>query len=96
MKDLEKTTIGICVIKKEGVLGDYDDIGIVVDGVMILEQIKSVAQACALMLGTIYVLNLAYPKELKYYYEFVQKFLMQMDSERLSPKIQGLKNGLVL
>ncbi len=68
MKDLENITIGICVIKKEGgVLGDYDDIGIVVDGVMILEQIKSVAQACALMLGTIYVLNLAYPK-------FVQKF----------------------
>ena len=47
---------------------------VVVDGVMILEETKSVAQA--------YVLNLAYPKELKNYYEFLQKVLMQMDSER--------------
>ncbi|KTF88557.1 hypothetical protein cypCar_00034522 [Cyprinus carpio] len=47
LKDLENITMGICVIKKEGaILGDYNDIGIIVVGVMI------VAQACALMLGT--------------------------------------------
>ncbi|KTF75096.1 hypothetical protein cypCar_00033410 [Cyprinus carpio] len=45
LKDLENITMGICVIKnKGGVLGDYDDIGIIVDRVMIVELIKSVAQ----------------------------------------------------
>lgn len=86
--------MAICVIKKER--GDYEDIGIVVDGTVIIEQIKSVAQACALMLGAIYVLDLAYPKELKYYYEFAQKVLVQMNSDKLSSKVLILENSVIL
>ncbi|KAF7635557.1 hypothetical protein LDENG_00051700, partial [Lucifuga dentata] len=64
--------MGIYVINKEGgETGDYD-IGIYVEGIIILESIQSVAQACAMMLGVIYALNMAYPKELKYSYEFIQ------------------------
>lgn len=46
------------------------------------------------MLGVIYALNLAYPKELRYYYEFIQKVLMGLDGEKLSPKVLGLKNKI--
>lgn len=83
-RDMQKTTMGIYVINKEGgENGHYDDIGIFVDGVIIVDNIGGAARACALMLGVIYALNLAYPKELRYYYEFIQKVLLRMDGERL-------------
>ncbi|KAK2815046.1 hypothetical protein Q7C36_023312 [Tachysurus vachellii] len=86
-RDLQKSTMGVYVINKEGgEIGAHDDIGIHVEGEIILDNIGSVAQACAMMLGVIYVLNMAYPKELKYFYEFIQKVLLKMDGERLSPK----------
>ncbi|XP_066533957.1 uncharacterized protein [Hoplias malabaricus] len=96
LQDQRNTRMGIYVLKREGgALGEYKDIGIVVDGDIVLDSIKSVAQACAVMLGVIYALNLAYPRELKYYYEFVQKVLMQMDGAKLSPKVLGLKNKIL-
>jgi len=75
-------------------MGHYDDIGIFVEGLIILDNCGSVAQACAIMLGIIYALNMAYPKELRYYYEFIQKVLFRMDGEKLSLKILGLKNKI--
>lgn len=90
---MQRCTMGIYVISKEnGDPGHHDDIGVFVEGVIILDNIGSEAQACAVMLGVIYALNLAYPKELRHYYEFIQKVLMQMDGEKLSPKVLGLKN----
>uniref|UniRef100_A0A8C9ZMY9 Uncharacterized protein n=1 Tax=Sander lucioperca TaxID=283035 RepID=A0A8C9ZMY9_SANLU len=95
-RDLQKSTMGIYVINKEGgEIGAHDDIGIYVEGVIILDNIGSVAQACTMMLVVMYVLNMAYPKELKYFYEFIQKVLLQMDGERLSPKVLGLKNKII-
>ncbi|XP_074550048.1 uncharacterized protein LOC141807753 [Halichoeres trimaculatus] len=95
LKDMQKSSMGIYVINKEGgVTGHLDDIGVHVEGVTVLDNIGSEAQACAMMLGLIYALNMAYPKELRNYYEFIQKVLMQMDGERPSPKVLGLKNKI--
>ncbi|XP_051799556.1 uncharacterized protein LOC127532274 [Acanthochromis polyacanthus] len=94
-RDMQVAAMGIYVIKKEGgESGQYDDIGIFVDGVIILDNIGSAAQACAVMLGVIYALNLAYPKELRRYYEFIQKVLMGLDGDKLSPKVHGLQNKI--
>lgn len=93
--DMQKWAMDIYIIGKEnGEPGHHDDVGISVDGVVILDNIRSAAQACALMLGVIYALNLAYPKLLRHYYEFIQKVLMGMDGEKLSPKVLGLKNKI--
>ncbi|KAF4083161.1 hypothetical protein AMELA_G00136850 [Ameiurus melas] len=82
--------MAICVIRNEGGdFGHFEDIGIVVDRVIILEHIRSVA----VMLGAICVLNLAYPKGLKYYYEFIQKAIIQ-NSERFVHKVLGLRNKI--
>uniref|UniRef100_A0A671W8P0 Uncharacterized protein n=1 Tax=Sparus aurata TaxID=8175 RepID=A0A671W8P0_SPAAU len=90
---IQTHSMGIFVINKEGEeAGHYDDIGIFVEGVVILDNIGSIARACAMMLGVIYALNLAYPKELRYYYEYIQKVLFRMDGEKLSPRVLGLKN----
>ncbi|XP_050959844.1 uncharacterized protein LOC127161251, partial [Labeo rohita] len=57
-RDLQNSTMGVYVINKEGgEIGAHDDIGIYVEGEIILDNIGSVAQACAMMLGVIYVLN---------------------------------------
>uniref|UniRef100_A0A8C9R5E8 Uncharacterized protein n=1 Tax=Scleropages formosus TaxID=113540 RepID=A0A8C9R5E8_SCLFO len=92
---MQKSTMGIYVITKQGPeTGHYDDIGIYLEGADILEDTGSVPRACAMMLRVIYALNMADPKHLKYYYEFIQKVLFWLDSERLSPKILGLKSKI--
>ncbi len=86
-RDLQNSTMGVYVINKEGgEIGAHDDIGIYVEGEIILDNIGSVAQACAMMLGVIYVLNMAYPKELKYSYEFFQKVLLKWMEKGFPPK----------
>uniref|UniRef100_A0A672ZL75 Uncharacterized protein n=1 Tax=Sphaeramia orbicularis TaxID=375764 RepID=A0A672ZL75_9TELE len=72
---MQKCTMGIYVIRVIS-LDSY--------------HLGSEAQACAVMHGVIYELNLAYPKELRHYYE-----LNQMDEEKLfqaSDKIILCKN----
>ncbi|KAF5896771.1 membrane-spanning 4-domains subfamily A member 4A-like, partial [Clarias magur] len=65
--------MGIYAINKEGgETGHYDDIGIFIERVIFMENIGSAARACA-MLVVINALNIAYPKELRYYYGSIQK-----------------------
>ncbi|KAL4008146.1 hypothetical protein ACER0C_001998 [Sarotherodon galilaeus] len=41
--------------------------------------------------GLIYALDLSYPNDLKYTFEFCQKILMNLDGQRLSAKMQQMK-----
>lgn len=93
---MEKTTIGIYVITHEGsdATDPPEDVGIIVEGVTVLSDIEDVSSAIALLFGVIYVLNLSYPKELRYSFEFIQKVLMGIDDHRFSDKVQLLKNKL--
>lgn len=45
----------------EGLQVPFEDIGIVIEGMEVLNELTSVASVCALLLGLIYALNLAYP-----------------------------------
>ena len=91
---MEKTTIGIYAIKHEGAnaADPPEDVGIIVEGVTVLKDLEDIASATALLFGVIYVLNLSYPSDLRYTFEFLQKVLMGIDNHRLSNKIQVLKN----
>ncbi|KAJ8381326.1 hypothetical protein SKAU_G00021040 [Synaphobranchus kaupii] len=92
VRDMNQTVIGIYVAKHEGADVDDppEDIGIVVEGVQVLQDLMDVANACALLFGVMYCLNLSYPSDLKYTFEFLQKILMELDVHRLSNKIQIL------
>lgn len=85
---MDQTVIGIYVIKHPGadVGQPPKDVGIIVEGVQVLSGLKDVATACALLFGIIYDLNLSYPTDPRYTFEFIQKILMELDTHRLSTK----------
>nr|XP_054596629.1 uncharacterized protein LOC129163380 [Nothobranchius furzeri] len=91
-KDLEDVTMAVYVIRSEGdeLQGPPEDIGIVIEGVEVLDRLSSVGTACALLLGLIYILNLAYPKVLRFTFEVLQKIIMELEPQKMSPKVQNL------
>lgn len=60
------------------------DVGIIVEGVQVLSGLKDVATAFALLFGIIYDLNLSYPTDLRYTFEYIKKILMELDTHRFS------------
>lgn len=73
---MEETTVGILVVKRH--IADHSDIGIILEGQQVLQEIDNVALAAAMLFGLIYALNLDYPKELKYTFEVLQKVVMEL------------------
>uniref|UniRef100_A0A8C1Q0L3 Uncharacterized protein n=2 Tax=Cyprinus carpio TaxID=7962 RepID=A0A8C1Q0L3_CYPCA len=88
---MEQFTMAVYVIRKEG--GHHKppaDIGVVIKAVKVLNELPSFTSACALLLGMIYINNLAYPKPLRFTFEVFQKVLLQLDQHKMSPKVQSL------
>lgn len=69
---------------------DQEDAGIILEGVTVLE-LRNVPFAVVVLLALVYSLNLSYPPELKYTFEALQKIIMELDGNKLSAKVQGLK-----
>lgn len=85
--------MGIYVICHEGAQeeDEPEEVGVVIEGVELLSNLRSISFAFTMLFGLIYTLNLSYPQELKHTFEFFQKVLMTLDGNRLSPKVQALK-----
>ncbi|XP_051815604.1 uncharacterized protein LOC110954116 [Acanthochromis polyacanthus] len=93
-----QTVLGVYVIRKEGVElrhEDPEDIGVLIEGVEVLNNLQSIGIACALLFGLTYCLNLSYPSKLKCTFEVLQKIFLDLDGQRLSSKAQFLKNKLM-
>lgn len=98
---MAEKTMGIYTVRAEGHGSDgpgdgpFVDVSVVLDGVEVLHNLESVSHACVMLYGLIYALNLSYPKSLKRTFEVYQKILMDLDSTKLSPKVQALKLKLL-
>ncbi|GAA6075181.1 sterile alpha motif domain-containing protein 3-like [Tachysurus ichikawai] len=94
---MASTVIGIYIIRPENaeVCDPPSEVGLIVEGVKVLQNLGDVAKVCALLLGVIYNLNLSYPPDLKYTFDFFQKVLLGLDAQKLSHKIQVLKNKIL-
>ena len=79
----------------DGPGGSLADVGVVLEGVEVLHNLESISHACVMLYGLIYALNLSYPKSLKNTFEAYQKILMDLESSKLSPKVQALKLKLL-
>lgn len=92
MNDLEQLTMAVLVIRKEGEGPKHppDDIGVVIKGVEVVNELTSVASACAILLCLIYALDLSYPKTLHFTFEVFQEILVQLNQHKMSPKVQSL------
>lgn len=98
--DVAGTTMAIYTVEAEG--DDHDgpgglfaDVGVVLEGVEVLHNLQSINRACIMLYGLIYALYLSYPKSLKNTFEAYQKILMDLESSKLSPKVQALKLKLL-
>ena len=89
---IEKTTVGIYVTReKPG--SEFSDVGIIIEGVVVLQDLDNVALATALLFGLFY--SLRYPSQLRYTFEVIQKVVMELDVTQLSRKAQSLKTKLL-
>lgn len=88
------------LIGHEGVLQDafpmqVFHVAVVVEETIILHDIGDVATGFAMLMGTIYCLNLEYPSEMKYSFEFMQRVIMKIKPDHCSARIHGLRNKLL-
>ena len=90
-RELEQLTMAVFVIRKdgEGLQEPPEDIGIVIEGVPVLNELNSAASACALLLSFIFALNLAYPKPLCFTFEVLQKIILRLEQHKMSPKVHN-------
>ncbi|KAJ8357241.1 hypothetical protein SKAU_G00200350 [Synaphobranchus kaupii] len=92
-QELQSTIMAIFIIR-ESLLHKPKDIGIVIDGVEVLNELPSVPAAMAMLFGLIYALNMEYPKGFKFTFEAIQKILMELGSNKMSTKINRLSSEL--
>ncbi|KAI5086908.1 hypothetical protein C0J45_23868, partial [Silurus meridionalis] len=67
---------------------------IILKEVIVLQDIPDLPETFAYLFGLLYALNMEYPKELKYTFEFIQKIFMDLDGT-CSAKVQSLKLKLL-
>uniref|UniRef100_A0AAX7UBG9 Uncharacterized protein n=1 Tax=Astatotilapia calliptera TaxID=8154 RepID=A0AAX7UBG9_ASTCA len=93
-QSIEETTMGIYIIKSRDASDSPEDIGIVLEGQRVLQDLDNCALAAAMLFGLMYTLNLTYPPELMYTFEVFQKLVMELEGNSLSKKALVLKNRL--
>lgn len=93
---IQETVMGIFVTRLEGadIEESLADVGVVLEGQMVLQDLGSVPFAAAMLMGLVYGLNLSYPPELRYTFEALQKLILELDGSKLSNKVQTMKNKL--
>uniref|UniRef100_A0A672HDK4 Uncharacterized protein n=1 Tax=Salarias fasciatus TaxID=181472 RepID=A0A672HDK4_SALFA len=91
---IEKKTVGIYVTRETAGV-DISDVGVIIEGVVVLRDLDNVALATAMLFGLFYSLNMCYLSQLRYTFEVIQKVLMELDATQLSRKAQNLKTKLL-
>ena len=75
---------------------DRKSISIIIDGNVVMEDIDNFPRSVAMYFCLHYCLHLEYAKTHGRTMEFIQKVLINLDGKKLSPKVQSLKNKLMV
>ncbi|XP_038144333.1 uncharacterized protein LOC119785654 [Cyprinodon tularosa] len=94
-QELERTIMAVFVFRENSsLLQQPEDIGIVIDGVEVLNELPSVAAGVAMLFGLCYALNMKYPQGFGFTFEALQKILMELGSNKMTSKIRKLSGEL--
>lgn len=74
---------------------DFSDVGIIIEGEAVFQDLDNVAIATAMLFGLFYSLNMRYPPQLCYTFEVIQKVVLELDVIQLSRIAQSLKIKLL-
>ncbi|ROJ66248.1 Transcription initiation factor TFIID subunit 6 [Anabarilius grahami] len=89
--ELQRCTMAVYIFKEDDdPFQPPHQVGIVIEGVKVLNDVPSVPHACAMLFGHIYVLNLSYPSELKNTFEALQKIFMEVEPKKMARKVFSL------
>lgn len=75
---------------------DATSTAIILEGTVVVDDLGNLPKAMCLLFGLIYALNLEYPAVLKNTFDFIQRVILSLGHKSLKPKIQSLKNRLLL
>ena len=67
---------------------------IIIEGSVVVDDLQDLPQAMCLLFGLVYGLNLSYPKAMVNTMNFIQRVMLGLGSEKLSARLQSLKNLL--
>ncbi|KAJ4935829.1 hypothetical protein JOQ06_017356 [Pogonophryne albipinna] len=93
-RDMANTLMGIYTLQRD-VDGQPEDVGIVIEGNIVMDNLGSVIVGFVMLLGLIYALDLSFPDNFKHTFEFMQKVVMNLDGHKLNGKIESLKIKLL-
>uniref|UniRef100_A0A3P9ILH2 Uncharacterized protein n=1 Tax=Oryzias latipes TaxID=8090 RepID=A0A3P9ILH2_ORYLA len=71
------------------------NVSIILEGCIVLRELRDLPNGFAVLIGLLYCLNIDYPKELKYTFEFIQKVIMDIGGSACSARVHGLRNKLL-
>ncbi|XP_025758453.1 uncharacterized protein LOC109194304 isoform X2 [Oreochromis niloticus] len=90
-EELQSTTMALFVFRdNSSLLHQPRDIGIIIDGVEVLNELPSVAAGVAMVFGLCYALNMEYPRGFRFTFEALQKIMMELDFNKMTSKIRKL------
>ncbi|KAK1900961.1 Primase D5 [Dissostichus eleginoides] len=90
--------IGILLVVedvKEPLPASYNDVDLVIEERIVIRHLGDVPNAFVNLMGLQYMLNLDYPKDLKYTFEVIQRLFMGIGLDSCTPRVHSLKNKLL-
>lgn len=94
--DFTDVPVAILNVQSEDHPPVINTIAIILEGNVVMDNMPDYSAAMCILFGLIYNLHFDYPKGMKNTFEFIQKIIMKMGEQKLNPKIQILKNALLI
>ncbi|XP_056226185.1 sterile alpha motif domain-containing protein 3-like [Seriola aureovittata] len=94
-QDFSQVPVGVLRVMTDDTPPVINSIAIILEGNIVMDEIPTTSLGLCLLFGLIYALHLDYPKGMKNTFEFIQKTLLNLGQQKLSPKLQTLKNALL-